>query len=91
MLCPMPIEPVLPETARVAQAAVPRGNLYLRLAMSWRRWARMLLSGRSSPCTDNPRGHRGGCRRTCEIARREFFLTSSIFTVVSLYHWAGSP
>jgi transposase len=32
MLRPMPIEPVPPETARVAQAAFPKGNRYLRLA-----------------------------------------------------------
>jgi transposase len=32
MLRLMPIEPVPPETARVAQAAFPKGNRYLRLA-----------------------------------------------------------
>src|SRR5688572_6288739 len=32
MLRPMPIAPVPPETARVAQAAFPQGNRYLRLA-----------------------------------------------------------
>ena len=32
MLRPMPIEPVPPETARVARAAFPKGNRYLRLA-----------------------------------------------------------
>jgi transposase len=32
MLCPMPIEPILPETARVARAAFPKGNRYLRVA-----------------------------------------------------------
>ncbi len=32
MLCPMPIEPAPPETARVARAAFPKGNRYLRLA-----------------------------------------------------------
>jgi transposase len=32
MLRPMPIEPVPPETARIAQAAYPKGNRYLRLA-----------------------------------------------------------
>src|ERR687885_2090563 len=32
MLRPMPIEPVPPETARVARAAFRRGNRYLRLA-----------------------------------------------------------
>jgi transposase len=32
MLRPMPIEPVPPETARVAQAAFPKGNRYLRVA-----------------------------------------------------------
>ena len=32
MLRPMPIEPTPPETARVARAAFPRGNRYLRVA-----------------------------------------------------------
>jgi transposase len=32
MLRPMPIEPLPPETARIARAAYPKGNLYLRLA-----------------------------------------------------------
>jgi hypothetical protein len=32
MLRPMPIEPVPPETARVARAVFPQGNRYLRLA-----------------------------------------------------------
>jgi transposase len=32
MLRPMRIEPVPPETARVASAAFPKGNRYLRLA-----------------------------------------------------------
>jgi transposase len=32
MLRPMPIEPIPPETARVARAAFPKGNRYLRLA-----------------------------------------------------------
>jgi transposase len=32
MLRPMPIEPVPPETARVARAAFPKGHRYLRLA-----------------------------------------------------------
>jgi transposase len=32
MLRPMPIEPVPHETARVARAAFPEGNRYLRLA-----------------------------------------------------------
>ena len=32
MLRPMPIEPVPPETARVARAAFPKGNRYLRVA-----------------------------------------------------------
>jgi transposase len=32
MLRPMPIEPVPPETARVARAAFPKGYRYLRLA-----------------------------------------------------------
>jgi transposase len=32
MLRPMPIEPLPPETARVARAAFPKGNRYLRLA-----------------------------------------------------------
>jgi transposase len=32
MLRPMPIEPVPPETARVAHAAFPNGDRYLRLA-----------------------------------------------------------
>jgi hypothetical protein len=32
MLRPMRIEPVPPETARVAGAAFPKGNRYLRLA-----------------------------------------------------------
>jgi TorA maturation chaperone TorD len=32
MLRPMPIEPVPPKTARVARAAFPKGNRYLRLA-----------------------------------------------------------
>jgi transposase len=32
MLRPMPIEPIPPETARVAHAAFPTGNRYLRLA-----------------------------------------------------------
>jgi transposase len=32
MLRPMPIEPVPPETARVAHAAFPKGHLYRRLA-----------------------------------------------------------
>jgi transposase len=32
MLRPMPIEPVPPETVRVARAAFPKGNRYLRLA-----------------------------------------------------------
>jgi hypothetical protein len=32
MLRPMPIEPVPPETARIARAAFPKGNRYLRLA-----------------------------------------------------------
>src|SRR5918999_4273186 len=32
MLHPMPIEPIPPETARVARAAVPKGNRYLRVA-----------------------------------------------------------
>jgi hypothetical protein len=32
MLRPMPIEPVPPETARVARAALPQGHRYLRLA-----------------------------------------------------------
>jgi transposase len=32
MLRPMPIEPIPPETARVARAAFPTGNRYLRLA-----------------------------------------------------------
>src|ERR671924_2224133 len=32
MLRPMPIEPVPPETVRVAHAAFPKGNRYLRLA-----------------------------------------------------------
>jgi transposase len=31
MLRPMPIEPVPPETARIARAAFPKGNGYLRL------------------------------------------------------------
>ena len=30
-LKPMPIPPVLPETARVTRAAFPKGNLYLKL------------------------------------------------------------
>jgi transposase len=30
-LKPMPIPPVPPETARVAQAAFPKGNLYMKL------------------------------------------------------------
>jgi transposase len=32
MLRPMPIEPVPPDTARVARAAFPKGNRYLRVA-----------------------------------------------------------
>jgi transposase len=32
MLRPMPIEPIPPETARVARAAFPKGNRYLRVA-----------------------------------------------------------
>jgi transposase len=32
MLRPMPIEPVPPETARIARAAFPKGNRYLRVA-----------------------------------------------------------
>jgi transposase len=32
MLRPMPIEPIPPETARVARAAFPKGNWYLRVA-----------------------------------------------------------
>jgi transposase len=32
MLRPMPIEPIPPETARVARAAFPKGHRYLRLA-----------------------------------------------------------
>jgi hypothetical protein len=32
MLRPMPIEPVPPETARVARAAFPKGHKYLRVA-----------------------------------------------------------
>jgi transposase len=32
MLRPMPIEPIPPETARVARAAFPQGNRYLRVA-----------------------------------------------------------
>jgi transposase len=32
MLRPMPIEPIPPETARIARAAFPKGNRYLRLA-----------------------------------------------------------
>jgi transposase len=32
MLRPMPIEPIPPQTARVARAAFPKGNRYLRLA-----------------------------------------------------------
>jgi transposase len=32
MLRPMPIEPIPPETARVARAAFPEGNHYLRVA-----------------------------------------------------------
>jgi transposase len=32
MLRPMPIEPIPPDTARVARAAFPKGNRYLRLA-----------------------------------------------------------
>ena len=32
MLRPMSIEPVPPETARVARAAFPKGNRYLKLA-----------------------------------------------------------
>jgi transposase len=32
MLCPMPIAPIPPETVRVARAAFPKGNRYLRLA-----------------------------------------------------------
>jgi transposase len=32
MLRPMPIEPIPPDTARVARAAFPKGNRYLRVA-----------------------------------------------------------
>ena len=32
MLRPMPIGPIPPETARVARAAFPKGNRYLRVA-----------------------------------------------------------
>jgi hypothetical protein len=32
MLRPMPVEPVPPETARVAHAAFPQAHKYLRLA-----------------------------------------------------------
>jgi transposase len=32
MLRPMPIEPIPPETARVARAAFPKSNRYLRVA-----------------------------------------------------------
>jgi transposase len=32
MLRPMPIEPIPPETARVARAAFPKGHRYLRVA-----------------------------------------------------------
>lgn len=32
MLRPMPIEPIPTETARVARAAFPKGNRYLRVA-----------------------------------------------------------
>jgi transposase len=32
MLRPMPIEPIPPETARIARAAFPKGNRYLRVA-----------------------------------------------------------
>jgi hypothetical protein len=32
MLRPMPIEPIPPETARVARAAFRKGNRYLRVA-----------------------------------------------------------
>jgi transposase len=32
MLRPMPIEPVPPETARVARAAFPKGHRYLHVA-----------------------------------------------------------
>jgi transposase len=32
MLCPMPIAPIPPETDRVARAAFPKGNRYLRVA-----------------------------------------------------------
>jgi transposase len=32
MLCPMPIGPIPPKTARVARAAFPKGNRYLRVA-----------------------------------------------------------
>ena len=32
MLRPMPIQPIPPETARIARAAFPKGNRYLRAA-----------------------------------------------------------
>jgi transposase len=38
MLRPMPIEPIPPETARVAHAAFPQGNRYLRLADALDTW-----------------------------------------------------
>jgi transposase len=38
MLRPLPIEPVPPETARVARAAFPKGHQYLRLADELDAW-----------------------------------------------------
>ena len=36
-----PIEPVPEETVRIAQAAFPKGNIYMKIAMSWARYMRI--------------------------------------------------
>jgi hypothetical protein len=73
MLRPMPIEPLPPETTRVARAAFPKGNRYLRLADALATLFTddaflALFSTHGQPALlDNPRCPRGGWRssRSC--------------------------
>ena len=62
MLRPMPIEPVPPETARVARAAFPKGHGTCASPMSWTRSSRMTPFGALSHARATGPGLPGGWR-----------------------------